>query len=96
MGSEMNETFQTKRFGRSEIVPEQVLAFEARLAVNMIEKWGSVVGMPSGEDSAGRQKLRAATPKEVVTHAFGVACELVKQAHERGLVLELEPAAEEA
>ena len=46
--------------------------FEARFAMVLMEKWGMVNAEPDGEDSAGRARLRPATPKEVVNRA----CEL--------------------
>ena len=47
--------------------------FRGRLAINMIERWGMVQGIEDGEDSAGRAKLRLATPAELVSRAMEVA-----------------------
>ena len=43
---------------------------EATAVLNFIEKWGMVAAAPDGEDSAGRQKLRLATPEEMVARAM--------------------------
>lgn len=43
---------------------------EARMVIELIDRWGMVAAMPDGEDSAGRQKLRLATPDELVTRAM--------------------------
>ena len=59
---------------------------EARLAFAFIEKWGMVAGMDDGEDSAGRQKLRLATPKEATDRAFEIAKLCLEKARENGLV----------
>jgi len=47
--------------------------FEARLATNLIEKWGMVAAMPDGEDSSGRQKARMMDPSEIVHRACETA-----------------------
>ena len=46
---------------------------EAKMAISFIEKWGMISGMDDGEDSSGRQKIRMATPEEVVERAFQIA-----------------------
>lgn len=60
----------------------------AELAVRMIERWGQVAAIDDGEDSAGRAKLRLATPEELVTRAFEVAELYVYHAAHRGHVIE--------
>ncbi len=55
--------------------------FEARLAVNLLEKWGMVAAEPDGEDSAGRAKLRLSNPQELAARAVAseIAAELRKR-----------------
>lgn len=48
----------------------EVPIFEARLAVNLVEKWGMVSGVEDGEDKTGRAKMRLMTPAEVVERAI--------------------------
>lgn len=58
----------------------------AEIAFVFIEKWGMVAGIPDGEDSAGRQKVRLGTPQEIVDRAFECALLAVQRAHDEGLV----------
>jgi hypothetical protein len=58
--------------------------FEARLAVNLLEKWGMVAAEPDGEDSAGRAKLRLSTPQELAVRACNVASETAAEIRKRG------------
>lgn len=58
---------------------------EAKLAFSFIEKWGMVSSEEDGEDSAGRQKLRLATPEAVVTRAFEISRLAMHAARERQL-----------
>lgn len=64
----------------------EMLEQEAKLAFAMIEKWGMVAGVENGEDTAGRQKLRLSTPKELVERAFECAKLGMDTARNRGLV----------
>jgi len=52
---------------------------EAKIAFSLVERWGLVAGVPDGEDSAGRQKLRLATNQELVDRACNVAALLVNR-----------------
>ena len=47
-----------------------VLDDRATLAMELIGRWGMIAGMPDGEDSAGRAKLRVMTPDEVAKRAI--------------------------
>jgi hypothetical protein len=62
---------------------------EAELAFAFIERWAMVAGMPDGEDSGGRQKLRLMNPSELVERAFSVARLAMDAARESGLMLQL-------
>lgn len=55
------------------VTQTEVLNLKARLSATLIEKWGMVAGIPDGEDSAGRSKLRLLTPQEVVDRATETA-----------------------
>jgi hypothetical protein len=63
--------------------------FEARLATQLIERWGLVVGTDGGEDSSGRAKLRHSTPQEVVDRACDTAALAVEQFRARGWFVQL-------
>lgn len=86
-----------KRFGKIEsaTMNTRVPCTEARMAMEMIVKWGLVAGENGGEDSAGRHKLRLATPEELVERAVKVA-EIACQAFEgKNWFLHLVPPEEE-
>ena len=57
-------------------------------AIEFVERWGMVTGMPDGEDSAGRHQLRLATPDEVVERALEISQKLWDAFEEKGLLLE--------
>lgn len=42
----------------------------ARMTMDLIAKWGMVAGVPDGEDSSGRSRIRLATPEEIVQRAI--------------------------
>lgn len=69
--------------------------FEARLTASIVERWALVAAWPDGEDSAGRQRLRLPTPKELATRAADIAAETYAQLAERGWMEEI-PGPEEA
>ncbi len=71
------------------------LQFEARLATQLIERWGMVMGKPGGEDSAGRAKIDIMPVDELVTRACDAAQQAAAAFRVRGWVLEL-PSFEEA
>ena len=56
----------------------------ARFAAACIERWGLVVAEDNGEDSAGRAKVRRATPEEVVDAACDCAERAFTAFAERG------------
>lgn len=64
-----------------------VLNEESNLMLRLIEKWGPVVGISDGEDSAGRAKLRNATPEEVVAQAANIAAAAYKEIAARGWLI---------
>lgn len=58
--------------------------FEARLAAALVERWGMVAGESDGEDSAGRAKLRLATPQELAIRACETASQVAGEMRKRG------------
>lgn len=67
---------------------------EARLAVQFIERWAMVAGIPDGEDSAGRAKCRLMEPNEIVSRACETAEVLMQAFRERGWTILLPTMAE--
>jgi hypothetical protein len=55
------------------IHPKEGLNAEAAYAMHLAERFALIAGEDDGEDSAGRQKLRLATPIEVVKRACNIA-----------------------
>jgi hypothetical protein len=62
---------------------------ESSLAAVLVERWGMVAAVEDGEDSAGRARLRLATPEEVVARAVKCATLLVDECRSRGLMVEV-------
>lgn len=65
------------------------MTLKARLAVQMVERWGLVAAVPDGEDGAGRQKMRVPTPAELVGQACSVASALVDEFRRSGWMVEV-------
>jgi len=61
----------------------------AKMAFELITRWGAVAAAPDGEDSAGRSKLRLVEPKELVDRAFLCAEAAMETARDRGHMIEL-------
>jgi len=95
----MLKTSLAARYGeRKAIIVHQteLLEDEAKLAMTMIEKWGMVMAIPDGEDSAGRQKLRIATPAELVKRAFETAALAMKHTRKSKLIhISIDPVLDE-
>ena len=56
----------------------------AKLAAEFCLRWGMVAGVPDGEDSSGRQKLRLATPDELIDRAVTTVEKLYTVLDDRG------------
>ena len=65
-----------------------------KFAMECIARWGMVAGMPDGEDSAGRAKLRCLTPTEVATKACDCSDRAFVEFEKRGWLITI-PALEE-
>jgi len=57
---------------------------QARLAIELVGRWGMVAMMPDGEDSSGRQKFRPSTPQELCDRACETASLLFSKLRELG------------
>lgn len=92
----MIEFDAVNEYGRPRMVTHdrQYPNLKGRIAIVLVEGWGQVAGVPAGEDSAGRQATRLATPGEVVTRAVETADLLVDTMTARGWVHEAPPWAE--
>lgn len=56
----------------------------ANFAMSLLERWAAVAATANGEDSAGRQKIRTQTPKEIVQHCCNVSEAAFKEFASRG------------
>lgn len=68
-----SESFRSNGQPQVTVHQSEHMEMPARMATVFIEKWGMVAGMSDGEDSAGRHKVRLATPDEVVDRACEMA-----------------------
>ncbi len=93
MATEELRFVPTDKWGNSKgaisIKTMEYALWKARMASTLIEKWGMVVGIPDGEDSGGRAKLRTATPEEVVATACSTAELAVDEFRKRGWTVTL-------
>lgn len=60
---------------------------EGELAMRLVERWGMIMATPDGEDSSGRQKIRAQTPDELVDRALAVSKTLFERMRSSGNVI---------
>lgn len=84
----MKQTRKVTKYGSTTIMVHETELFEqeAVIAGQMLERWGMVSAIEDGEDSAGRQKLRLATPDELVARAFACAKLFMQKARDGGLL----------
>ena len=71
------------------VYEQRALDAEARLAAQMIERWGMSAAIEDGEDSSGRSKLRLLSPHELVTRACDTAKYAMEEFNKRGWILDL-------
>ena len=71
-----------KKYGDKVMATNETEMFEreAAIAIACIERWGMVAGIPDGEDSSGRARIRLAAPQELVDRGFEVARLVMKKA----------------
>lgn len=83
---------QTRKiYGKTDVVLHEKMQMDlrARIATDLVTRWGMVAAIPDGEDSAGRQKLKLMSPKELVDRAMATAEMLVEAAKDRDMILML-------
>ena len=68
---------------------DEALEQTAKLAFDLVARWGCVAATPDGEDSTGRAKLRLQTPTELVSRAFDCAELAMKAARSGGHVAKM-------
>ena len=66
-----------------------ILDSKAEFATEMLIKWGMVTGVPDGEDSAGRAKLKVMPVDELVQRACETAEKAFTEFEKRGWILEV-------
>ncbi len=62
---------------------------QARIAIDLVSKWGIVAARVDGEDSTGRQKLRNIDAEELARVACDAAAALWMQLRQRGWMLDI-------
>ena len=67
----------------------EIPGHEAEFALRCVERWAMVAGMPDGEDSAGRAKLRVMTVDELAERACDVAEVTFSMLRARGMMVTL-------
>lgn len=72
-----------------QVVERTVPEAQAQYAMSLMKHFGIVAGTPDGEDSSGRQKLRLATPKEIVERACTIAELAFQEFENRDWLLDL-------
>jgi len=72
VSGERLEIWRRRQYGEANVMMHGRVVYDdrARTAQEFIDRWGMVAAIPDGEDSAGRQKLRLATPDELVVRAM--------------------------
>lgn len=90
MNTKRTVVLQTK-FHSKEFHVKNGVAFhvEAELAERLMHHFGSVAGIPDGEDSAGRSIVRLQTPVELVERCCRIAAIAMEEFEKRGWLLEL-------
>lgn len=60
----------------------------ARLAMELVARWGIVAATDGGEDAAGRSKLKLQSPTEVVERAMETADKLISSIENSGWMID--------
>ena len=66
-----------------------VLGMEAKIAVEMVQKWGVVAAVENGEDSTGRARVKLMSTKELINRACEAAELLIEEFEKREWLLYL-------
>lgn len=90
------EAWKMRRFGEGNVMVHPRVMYDERgiMAKEFVDRWGMVAGIPDGEDSAGRSKLRLATPEELVDRAMACVEALYLAMDARGYRLDVPSFAE--
>jgi len=83
------------RYGDPALAFAWMASPEAAFACALVERWGMIASIADGEDSAGRSRLRLATPEELVERALAIAELTYREIRARGWGIECPLAAEE-
>ena len=86
--------YRKRKFG-NDIQSLLVPGTKAKLAIELLSRWGMVMGKPDGEDSAGRAKITIMPVDEVVARSIAAADGLVDEMQKLGWFLEIPPLEEE-
>ncbi|MGH8865767.1 MAG: hypothetical protein ACREVZ_14180 [Burkholderiales bacterium] len=70
----------------NDVNDESLLDFRARIALEMISRWGLVATEPNGEDEAGRSMWALMREEDVVTRAITIAEIFVRRSEELGYI----------
>ena len=75
-------------WGNEELDPARpaigyAISLRGKLAITLVERWGTVAGYDTGEDSAGRAKIGLMLPADVVNRATEMASLLVDALEQR-------------
>jgi len=84
----MIETGMGREFGKIKVTTNEteLLEVEARMAADMVIKWGMIVAEPDGEDSSGREKTKLMSVENLVERAFRTAKLILETARRENLI----------
>ena len=84
------ETFLMRGDGykASRVIAAERIIGEAAYALALVERWGMVAAIPDGEDTAGRQRMRLATPEELAERAIATTTALFAAFRAAGWLVE--------
>lgn len=93
------ETIIAEEYGRNSlrklvVHDTEIMDNKARLASELITRWGMVTGTVNGEDSSGRSKLIDLTPVQVVDRACEIADLAIEAFRTKGWFVQAPPAEE--
>lgn len=70
-------------------IDTEMLTPQAKLAQEMVVRWGMVASVDNGEDSAGRHQYHLMPVEAVVSRAIAMTKELYKALHENNMIIEV-------
>jgi hypothetical protein len=71
----MLKSIVTEKYGESDvaITENEHFELEAKIALDIMTKWGCVAAEPDGEDSSGRQQLKTMSEEALIERCFKAA-----------------------